>query len=590
MKPPVAVPPISIPLAPTLGTTWPGLFQSHRRVVDHEMAEVEGELPEQLSGTFLASGPSIFTIIGRPAESWFDGQGAIHRVSIADGRATCTSRLVESDDIRKERDERYAPKGRFSTKGHDNALMARVDSTNLANTQPLRWGDRLFAMYEAGHPVELDPATLQSWGDTDLGLLKKREHFSAHPHRTVLDRATWNFSLGPSAVPGKIDLSLLRLPDGGKKVERIATVKLSYYPFLHDFIMAGRFAVFLIPPVLDDVAGMIFRHAPLGDTFQWWPDWGTQVVVIDTRTGAVTVNAFVQSFFLWHHANGWVTDDGGSIVLDYAEYADYERDVKDFTFSVHKGRYPSSVRGSRLVRARIDLAAAAAYPDEPDRWWSKATLWDKSSEFPRVSPHADGVEHRFIYTANHSSDHASYHCLWDAATKLEVVRTARGTVVKECPLPLESEQWPTEPIFVPRPQPLGEDDGWVLALVYDGRRDRSFLAVWDAVRPGDGPLARIWWPVPLPMTFHRIWIPREGGQLFLGTGPAPAAARWMRNPVLPAGAGASEPPAGGPKRRATQKRAAGGALPPARTASKAKAASSEPPPPPGTKRGPGRSR
>ena len=49
-----------------------------------------------------------------------------------------------------------------------------------------------------------------------------------------------------------------------------------------------------------------------------------------------------------------------------------------------------------------------------------------------------------------------------------------------------------------------EDDGWLLVLAYDGRRDRTFVEVRDA-----GTLdvaARVFAPTHLPLGFHGSFV------------------------------------------------------------------------------------
>jgi carotenoid cleavage dioxygenase-like enzyme len=52
-----------------------------------------------------------------------------------------------------------------------------------------------------------------------------------------------------------------------------------------------------------------------------------------------------------------------------------------------------------------------------------------------------------------------------------------------------------------------EDDGWLLALVYRGGTDSSYLAVLDAARLEDGPVARVHFDHEIPVTFHGNWLP-----------------------------------------------------------------------------------
>jgi all-trans-8'-apo-beta-carotenal 15,15'-oxygenase len=65
-----------------------------------------------------------------------------------------------------------------------------------------------------------------------------------------------------------------------------------------------------------------------------------------------------------------------------------------------------------------------------------------------------------------------------------------------------------EPIFVPRPGRAGEDDGWLLSLVYDGAAHRSRLYVIDARDVEAEPLAVAHLPHHVPYGFHGTFAPR----------------------------------------------------------------------------------
>ena len=55
----------------------------------------------------------------------------------------------------------------------------------------------------------------------------------------------------------------------------------------------------------------------------------------------------------------------------------------------------------------------------------------------------------------------------------------------------------------------GEDDGWLMGYVYDGRRGASDLVVVDASDIGAGTVARVKLPARVPYGFHGIWVPSE---------------------------------------------------------------------------------
>jgi all-trans-8'-apo-beta-carotenal 15,15'-oxygenase len=63
---------------------------------------------------------------------------------------------------------------------------------------------------------------------------------------------------------------------------------------------------------------------------------------------------------------------------------------------------------------------------------------------------------------------------------------------------------------VPRPSngaAQAEDDGWVLALVYDPASDASNVTVLDARDLSAGPLFRAWFDHHVPPSFHGAFAP-----------------------------------------------------------------------------------
>jgi all-trans-8'-apo-beta-carotenal 15,15'-oxygenase len=59
--------------------------------------------------------------------------------------------------------------------------------------------------------------------------------------------------------------------------------------------------------------------------------------------------------------------------------------------------------------------------------------------------------------------------------------------------------------FVPRPGGHRAEDGWLLGTLLDWEHGRSGIAVLDARRVSDGPIATAWVPYTLPLGFHGFW-------------------------------------------------------------------------------------
>jgi all-trans-8'-apo-beta-carotenal 15,15'-oxygenase len=62
-----------------------------------------------------------------------------------------------------------------------------------------------------------------------------------------------------------------------------------------------------------------------------------------------------------------------------------------------------------------------------------------------------------------------------------------------------------EPIFVPDPAGIQEDEGWLLALMYDHTKERSALNIFDATNLAAGPICRLWFTHPLAHGLHGSW-------------------------------------------------------------------------------------
>ena len=63
-----------------------------------------------------------------------------------------------------------------------------------------------------------------------------------------------------------------------------------------------------------------------------------------------------------------------------------------------------------------------------------------------------------------------------------------------------------EPVFVRRPGSAAEDDGWLIAFVYNLRDDSSALVVLNAGDLSGEPAATIRLPARVPLGFHGNWI------------------------------------------------------------------------------------
>lgn len=158
-------------------------------LVDLDLEVVDGAYPSDLTGEMVLSTPATDPTL--PAVLF--GFGAVVRISLEPGlhgagadRFAVRSRVIDSPSKRLF----DAAPDSFSAQAF--GYTSPFGFPNQCNTAPLPWGDRLFATWDVGRPIEVDPDTLEflgevghtkEWGDPTfpMGGLLPFYFTSAHP-------------------------------------------------------------------------------------------------------------------------------------------------------------------------------------------------------------------------------------------------------------------------------------------------------------------------------------------------------------------------------------------------------------------------
>jgi carotenoid cleavage dioxygenase len=145
-----------------------------------------------------------------------------------------------------------------------------------------------------------------------------------------------------------------------------------------------------------------------------------------------------------------------------------------------------------LERWRIDPAAGKVTTQVID---------DRAQEFPRVDERVVGRRHRYGYSAMLDENEKEEAGLemgsalfkHDLSTGASETRRLKGGA--------------GEAVFVPESATSGEDDGYVLSLVFDAERQASDLVVLHSQDFTGDPVAVVHLPVRVPYGFHGNWVP-----------------------------------------------------------------------------------
>ncbi len=421
-----------------------------------EPLRVEGALPASLRGTLYRNGPGQFGQFGAHYAHPFEGDGAVTAIRFDNGQATGASKITPTTGLVEERAARKMIYGTSAPWHRRIANTLRGKIKNTANTSVVMWQHRLFALMEGGKPTELSPADLGFLGEQDLGVIQGA--FSAHPHYVPATRTLYNFGLEYGRVT---KLHVYALPEVGAARELVA-IPLAGPTMLHDFIATETHLVFFVSPIRISIARAMLQIGDFNDLIQWKPEHGTEVICVPIANPEKVVRFTTEPFFQWHFANAYTR--GKALVIDYVRYPtlDTFHEIGGYV----RGEDQAALSDGRYHRAIVDLDRKTLVSEQ---------LADRECEFPTVIPGERGREHALTFAtfdqlgAIGSIDHA-------------------GTITAH---ELPSHQRASEPLYV---------EGHLLSLCHE--HDRAFVAVYDATRIANGPIAKVWIDHHVPLTFH----------------------------------------------------------------------------------------
>ena len=440
---------------------WRGVFRDLPREHGFEPLHVEGALPEQLRGVLYRCGPARFSIGGEPYLHWFDADGAVAAVRFEGDRVEAAVRTIATRWLRDEQSANRQLYRSYAQLGRGWRRWLTLPK-NPANISVMPYDGQVLALWEAGLPIALDPATLETHGETNLGG-RIGPTFSAHPHR--VGRTLFNFGVRYGA---KFSIDIYQFD---REIARIASVPLPRPTIIHDFIATPKHIIFFCAPVRLRLARLLAGIGSFDSNLAWEPEHGTEVIVVPLATPDKPIRFTVPPFFQWHFVNAW--EEGETLVVDYLPYDDFETNAWFGRTPFEPARQPPP---SRYARARFDLAS---------RKMDIEVLSEISLDFPAIHPTDTGSPHRHVWLLDFEKSIPPSLCRFDTHTR--AVRR----------VPLGENTFPSEAVVVP--------EGWVLSLVYDGNRDASYVAVIDGARPEDGPVARLWFDHAIPFLFHGAW-------------------------------------------------------------------------------------
>src|SRR5262249_10118185 len=324
---------------------------------------------------------------------------------------------------------------------------------------------KTFAIVEAGgRPYELTDE-LDTVGPSDFdGTLTGA--YTAHPKRDPetgeLHAVSYFWGWG-----NKVQYTITGT-DG--RVRKAFDIECGATVIVHDMSITERYAVIYDLPVVFDLD---LAMTGAGLPYHWNPEYRARVGIVDKSGESSDATWFdVEPCFVFHPLNAY--DDGDDVIIDLVRHPR----------SFDQNRHGPNEGPPTLERWTLDRASGKAREERID---------DRGQELPRVDERVVGRRHRFGYSVGFVNSE-SVMFKHDYAAGSSEARHLGGAESGEA-------------VFVPRAPDAGEDDGWVMSLVYDPARDTSDLVLLDAQNFTGEPAATVRLPQRVPFGFHGNWIP-----------------------------------------------------------------------------------
>jgi carotenoid cleavage dioxygenase-like enzyme len=443
---------------------------------DAAFLKVQGELPRELNGTLYRNGPN--PQFEAPGAHWFVGDGMLHAFHLENGRASYRNRWIRTSKWQAEHDAGRALFGGFGRRLPGTPASIAPDG-GVANTNVVFHAGRLLALEEGHLPTEIEPGTLKTRGTCNYGGSISGP-FTAHPKIDPVTGEMVFFGYN-AAGPFTPALSFGSVNASGV-VTRFDRFEAPYTSMVHDFIVTENHLLFPILPITGSMDRAMHGKPP----YAWEPDKGAYVGVMKRNGLASDVVWFrADNCFVFHVMNAW--EEGDRIIADVMQ-------CDEAPLFPHPDGSPTDSHKSRarLCRWSFDLAG------NTDRF-TQTYLDDIKGEFPRIDDRRAGL----------ASNHGWYACANPLLPTLDAFSgvmhvSGKGSRLGQYLLPLGDTI--SEPVFVARGDDAAEGDGWLLAVVWRARENRSDLAVFNATDVPSGPIALVQLGHRVPDGFHGNWV------------------------------------------------------------------------------------
>lgn len=444
---------------------------------------VEGAVPDDLEGVYLRNTENP---LHPPISHYhpFDGDGMIHSIAFANGKASYHNKFVRTDGFLADNEAGKSLWAGFIESPGDAIASAgwgaRTRMKDASSTDVVvHRGEALTSFFMCGDLYRVDPRTAETLGKQTWNGAIPDWGVSAHPKADPVTGELLFFSYSKEAPYlryGAVDKdgNLMHLTD----VELPGPRMPHDMAYTENYVILNDFPLFWDPELLQHDL-----HLP-----RFYRDMPSRFAVVPRRGDLSKVMWFeTDPTYVLHFTNAF--EDGDEIVLD--------------GFFQHNPS-PSTKGAKSLEDAAFRWLALDGFESRLHRWrfnltTGKATeeqLSDGFTEFGMVNPDVATKDYRYIYAATGEPGLFLFDGLVKHDLKTgsqERISFGPGVFGSEAPM-------------APRVGSTGEDDGYLVTFTMDMNEDASYCLVFDAARLSDGPVCKLRLPERICSGTHSTWM------------------------------------------------------------------------------------
>lgn len=504
--------------------------------------DIVGSIPQDLRGSLYRAMPGMFERGDKIYGHYLDGDGYIIKLTIStNGEVSFKSKYVKTKEYQEEtKAGKVLYRSTFRTQRDANIIANTICLNNAfdlklkngANTNVVFWKNKLRVLFEAGVPHKLDPYTLETIGEDDLGLGKQLKSgmsvlipglraifpelhdnifgsaFTAHPKIDPINKRligwTWRAKVS-SPLDSQPQMYFHEWnKDLEEEVPTISHTCTSTFVSPHDFSFTENYYVFIENRVEGNTIPYLFGKSCPAECVSIVPSKSMVLNIVnrpksnedrpkanEDLKGKFRTVPLLPGFTI-HSVCAF--EEGNSVCLLTTAWSTEEvasGTVKGGLLGAWEGTAPhfDNIPKTLLYKTIVDVSTGELISHAPQDKMENMII-----EHPHINPEYESKKVRFVWMSVGSLEGISSPPLGYLKLDLET----KNTQIWMAPI----HNYCEELVIVPKSNSINEDDVYLIATIFSAPDNKSRIAIFDGKDILQGPVAEIPLKHHLPHSLH----------------------------------------------------------------------------------------